>query len=380
MKYIIPGALKRNGYNMLQNAICNKTDKVRHKLDRGDNPNFQDGQGNTALIHAAEGGLSDIVELLLGRGADPNMQNEIGITALIIGIENISSLKENVLDNGGRGLGRHIDCNQLFVKWDPTPYNETTGYNIAKSLLNHGADPNIQTSYGNTALLYASLQGLSDIVELLLEDGANPDIQNRDGKTALMFASYFGKKEIVRLLLDHGADPNIRDRDGDMTALMWAEERGYNDIATLIREHIGLQMGQQNLAFMNSLNTRLGDDTPLNLLDPDVASRIFDIQSNYDPSVHMRMKDEMRKDSLDDSSSSEPVNMDHQRQFINDTSVKSKKRTQSKSHSNKSKGKGGRKRSRKRSSSKRSSGKKRSSKRRRRKNNKYYTRRRRRFF
>ena len=115
-----------------------------------------------------------------------------------------------------------------------------------------------------------------------------------------------------------------------------------------IKNHISLQKGQQNLAFMNSFNTRLGDDTPLNQLDLDVVSRIFDIQSNYDPSVQIRMKDEMRKDSLDDSSSSEPVNMDHQRQFINDTSVKSKKRTQSKSHSNKSKGKGGSKRSRKR--------------------------------
>ena len=348
MKYIIPGALKRNGFNMLRNAKYGYTDKVRHKLDRGVDPNFQNQQGVTALMRAAEGGFFDTVELLLERGAVPNIQNINGSTALIIGIRNIWNLRQD---------GHPVDSWRLvrdtsgwreyeragYVK----PYDKTAGYNIAKSLLNHGADPNIQDNDGNTALMHAANQGFSDIVKLLLEGGADPDIQNRSGNTALMMASYQGHTEIVRLLLDHGADPNIKNRFGN-SALMRAEERGYNDIATLIREHEDLQKGQQNLAFMKSLNTRLGDDTQLNLLDQDVVRSILDIQSNYDPSVHMRMKEERRKDSLDDSSSSEPVNMDHQRQFINDTSVKSKKRTQSKSHSNKSKGKGGSKRSRKR--------------------------------
>lgn len=330
---------------MMRNANFGYTDKVRHKLDRGVDPNFQNQEGVTALMRAAEGGFFDTVELLLERGADPNIRGDNGRTALIIDIRNIWNLR--------RG-GHPVDSWRLvrdFYGWREyeragyvKPYDKTAGYNIAKSLLNHGADLNIQDNDGNTALMYAADQGLSDIFELLLEGGADPDIQNRSGNTALMMASYQDHTEIVRLLLDHGADPNIKNRFGN-SALMRAEERGYNDIATLIREHIDLQKGQQNLAFMNSFITRLGDDTPLNLLDPDVASRIFDIQSNYDPSVQIRMKDERRKDSLDDSSSSEPVNMDHQRQFINDTSVKSKKRTQSKSHSNKSKKKGGSKRS-----------------------------------
>ena len=336
MEYIIPGALKRNGFNMLRNAMYGYTDKVRHKLDRGVDPNFQDDYGDTALMRAAKGGFFDTVELLLECGAVPNIQNKNGSTALIIGIYNIWDLRLDGHPVDSRRLVRDTSGWREYKRAGyKKPYDETASYNIAKSLLNHGADPNIQDNLENTALILAVDQGLLEIVELLLEGGADPNIQNRDGKTALMRA----------------------------------EERGYNDIATLIREHEDLQKGQQNLAFMKSLNTRLGDDTPLYLLDQDVASRIFNIQRDYDPSVQIRMKDERRKDSLDDSSSSEPVNMDHQRQFINDTSVKSKKRTQSKSHTNKSKGKGGSKRS----SSKRSS----SRSRRRKRKNKYYTRRRR---
>ena len=55
-----------------------------------------------------------------------------------------------------------------------------------------------------------------------MDRGADPNIQSGYGITALMLASRNGNNEIVKLLLDKGADPDIRD-DEDTVALMWAE-------------------------------------------------------------------------------------------------------------------------------------------------------------
>ena len=102
-----------------------------------------------------------------------------------------------------------------------------------------------------------------------LDSGANPNIIDRsyNNYTALIYASSRGRVEIVELLLDRGAVPDIRNDQGD-TALMIAERRGHNDVARLIRDHIGLQKARQRLAFATYL---LGDKDDL---DYDVTARM----------------------------------------------------------------------------------------------------------
>ena len=92
-----------------------------------------------------------------------------------------------------------------------------------REYLDSGADPDIiDRSYNNnTALIYASSEGHTEIVELLLDRGADINITNDLGSTALMEASRNNRTEIIRLLLDRGADPNIRDDYGG-TALISA--------------------------------------------------------------------------------------------------------------------------------------------------------------
>jgi ankyrin repeat protein len=81
-------------------------------------------------------------------------------------------------------------------------------------LLEHNADPNIQTKDGYTSLIRASENGHIDTVRVLLEHNADPNIQTKDGDTSLIWASQKGRIYIVRLLLEHNADPNIRNNDG----------------------------------------------------------------------------------------------------------------------------------------------------------------------
>jgi ankyrin repeat protein len=104
-----------------------------------------------------------------------------------------------------------------------------------QELLDHGADPNLQDEDGDTALMFASLRGYTDMVSLLLLDhGTDPNLRNDFGWSALMYASYMGRIDMARLLLDHGADPNLQNVHG-WTALMEASNRGCTDMVRLLK-------------------------------------------------------------------------------------------------------------------------------------------------
>ncbi len=60
----------------------------------------------------------------------------------------------------------------------------------------------------STPLLAAIEEGHVEVVKALLEAHADPKITDSDGDTALMFASVLGDFEIVDLLLQYGSDIN----------------------------------------------------------------------------------------------------------------------------------------------------------------------------
>ena len=102
-------------------------------------------------------------------------------------------------------------------------------------LLAHGANPNVVSKFGWTALMSAALQGHTEIVALLLEAGADPNTRDAAGETALMYAG--GHAEIIRRLLDQGADPNARSRKDGSTVLMYAIRPDNPDAITMLLDH-----------------------------------------------------------------------------------------------------------------------------------------------
>jgi len=78
-------------------------------------------------------------------------------------------------------------------------------FNLCSEVLNNdGFDirlVNARDALGDTALMFASIQGFSDIVELLLDRQAETDHKNLCGRTALTLASEHGHAKATKALL-----------------------------------------------------------------------------------------------------------------------------------------------------------------------------------
>ena len=88
--------------------------------------------------------------------------------------------------------------------------------------------------------MLASRRGHFEIVETLLEEGADPDLQDAFGSTALMLASFWNKVDVVRLLCENRADAtlheNHRGRHPGRTALMNAASKDHTEVVKLLLE------------------------------------------------------------------------------------------------------------------------------------------------
>src|SRR5207253_2240874 len=90
---------------------------------------------------------------------------------------------------------------------------------IAKILLEAGADPNAQNKNGEFPLF-----GISnpEMVELLLKYKADPNLKTSSGASALskLVTSSPPQLDAIELLLNNRADPNVRN-EGGVPLIFW---------------------------------------------------------------------------------------------------------------------------------------------------------------
>jgi uncharacterized protein len=67
---------------------------------------------------------------------------------------------------------------------------------------------------GSSPLISASVFGKPEMARFLIDAGADINFQNNDGSTALHTAAFFCRPEIVKMLLDKGADKTIKNKYG----------------------------------------------------------------------------------------------------------------------------------------------------------------------
>jgi ankyrin repeat protein len=79
--------VQQQGGLLLQAAACCNANAIEALLRQGevaDFIDFQENDGWTALMRAANNGHSEALKLLLDKGADPNLRNSAGQTALML--------------------------------------------------------------------------------------------------------------------------------------------------------------------------------------------------------------------------------------------------------------------------------------------------------
>jgi len=218
---------------------------MRFLLDRGAGIEQSSGNHTTPLLIALLNGQVGMATELLNRGADPNATDDYHRAALFAAID----LR-----------------NFNHEKYGDLPTDGIDPINLIQTLLKKGANPNLQTDTvpvhglmqfdgswvnfdGETPFVRAALSGDIEVMRLLLENGADPNIATTQGSTALMAASginwipgqtYTRSEadyvEAVRLCLEHSAPVNAANSLG-LTAMHGAANRGWVSIMQILADH-----------------------------------------------------------------------------------------------------------------------------------------------
>ena len=80
----------------------------------------------------------------------------------------------------------------------------------------------------------AAYEGKGSAVTTLVEYGASLDLQDTYGQTALYYASAFDHPSIVTFLVGMGADQTIKSSSGK-TALDWATQNGNAEVVAVLK-------------------------------------------------------------------------------------------------------------------------------------------------
>src|SRR5262245_57748168 len=163
-------------------AMRGDRDAVRTLLKQGVDVNAAQGDGMTALHHAAERGDAAMVEMLVYAGANVGAMTRIGqYTPLHVASQSGSAA-------------------------------------VVKALLKAGASATVRTTTtGVTPLHLAASSGNVDVVKMLLEAGADANAKDADwGQTPLIYAAAWNRADAIKALLAGKADPSITTKTIDI--------------------------------------------------------------------------------------------------------------------------------------------------------------------
>jgi ankyrin repeat protein len=231
----------RRGYTpLLLAAEVGHERQVRRLLDKRADPSINTPNNTTALSLAAKSGNFESVKALINKLNNVNVPNNDGNTALIYACRTDKLNVVRLLLEKGAEVN-HQANNGITPLMSASFYNHLP---IIQELLLAGANVNLRAITGVNALTVSINPGASlPITKTLLDAGADVDVEDNEGRTPLFFAVYNRKNEIVLELLRRGADSSRMFRGQTIAA--YARTRGLPaeilEALTLSRRHHALR-------------------------------------------------------------------------------------------------------------------------------------------
>jgi ankyrin repeat protein len=105
--------------------------------------------------------------------------------------------------------------------------------------LKYSADPNLRDSLTMTPLIEACGLNEYDIAKLLIENGAEVNTRLNNGGTALMAATSYGELRLMQLLIDNNANVNAIRTTDSFTALSLAQYHKAEEKINLLKKFGG---------------------------------------------------------------------------------------------------------------------------------------------
>jgi ankyrin repeat protein len=156
----------------------------------------KDKRGMTPLHTACRKGYLNVIQFLLAKGAAVDDATITGRTPLLC----IPFEEEDECEG---------------PSFSPGSFDVVSRTEVAKVLLDHGANIHAATNGGYTVLHGAAWSGDTKFIRFLVEHGANVRAIAANGETPLHYAARAGGSKAVRYLIEQGADVHACTTDGE---------------------------------------------------------------------------------------------------------------------------------------------------------------------
>lgn len=208
--------------------------EVKRLVSSGAKVDVKTHKHHTPLIAASAKGYTAVVTYLLSKGADINYAMPKGATALSYAL----ALKH---ENTAEALLSHNTINvkaKLYGNYSYLTAAVGAGSKkIVDILLTKGLDVDFVHPKLHNSLILAAAWKKPEMVSYLISKGANVNLKSFNGFTALQIAAELGSLESMKVLMQAGADIDVEHAKNKMTALAFAVAKKNMKAVKLLLKH-----------------------------------------------------------------------------------------------------------------------------------------------